>query len=394
MNTTGRLYHLDWLRVIAILFVFFHHCSKFFDYHTYTVYNAERSLALTLFRDFNFIWMMPLFFVISGASVFFSLKSRSPGGFIKERFLRILIPLVLVGTFVINPPQVYVERLLKGQTGLGFLQWYPHFFDGFYLAGGNFAPLGMGTHLWYLQYLFIYSLIFLPLFVFGRKSGQSLLSRLSRRFVRPWALLLLFIPISLTAVAAELMGLGITRVAGGWDPLTFILFFIFGYLIFANQTIQETVVRCGPACLLAAAVLTVLFLVNQSGAAAIKPSPFRYVAGGWLGPPAAVQAFRGLIAWCWLIGLLGVGRRCLNFSNRGLSYSNQAVLPFYILHLTIIIAIGYFIIPWELGIVAKLILIATSSFAAIMAIYEYVIRRFNIVRFLFGLKLPGRKVNP
>ncbi|MCF8032940.1 MAG: acyltransferase family protein [Desulfarculaceae bacterium] len=57
----ARLYYLDWLRVIAILFVFLHHCAKFYDYHTFTIYDEPRDLALSGFREFNFLWMMPLF---------------------------------------------------------------------------------------------------------------------------------------------------------------------------------------------------------------------------------------------------------------------------------------------------------------------------------------------
>ena len=105
----GRLYYLDWFRVLAILVVFLHHCSKIFDYRETILYNSETSFAPALHREFNALWMMPLFFIISGAAVYFSLKSRNARAFVKERILRIALPLVFIGTFVINPPQVYVH---------------------------------------------------------------------------------------------------------------------------------------------------------------------------------------------------------------------------------------------------------------------------------------------
>ena len=168
-----RLYFLDWLRVFAILIVFFVHCSKIFDYDTTVVFNTVRSPFLSVFRDFSLLWVMPLFFVLSGAAVFLSLRSRGTGEFIKTRILRLLIPLILIGTFIINPPYVYIERLFSGQAVSGFIQWYPRFFNGMYGFGGNFAPLGQGTHLWYLEFLFIYSLILLPLFARSKKLGIS-----------------------------------------------------------------------------------------------------------------------------------------------------------------------------------------------------------------------------
>ena len=107
------MYYLDWLRCLAILTVFFFHCAKIFDYHTTGVYNAIRSPVWSAFREFNFIWIMPLFFAISGASVFLSLKPGRIWPFIKARISRLLIPLVIVGTFLINPLYVYAERLFS-----------------------------------------------------------------------------------------------------------------------------------------------------------------------------------------------------------------------------------------------------------------------------------------
>ena len=236
-----RLYFLDWLRVFAILIVFFIHCSKIFDYHTTVVVNAVRSPVLSAFRDFSLLWIMPFFFVLSGAAVVLSKRSDKPGEFIKSRFLRLLIPLIFVGTFIINPLYVYIERLSSGETISGFFQWYPQYFDGIYGFGGNFAPLGHGTHLWYLEFLFIYSLILLPLFVASKKRGTSFLSRLSVHFEKPWALFLLFLPITAIAATFEMFGLGGVRGMGGWDPISYLLFFSYGYLIFSNTRIQELV---------------------------------------------------------------------------------------------------------------------------------------------------------
>ena len=151
-----RLYFLDWLRVFAILVVFFIHCSKIFDYHTTVVVNTVRSPILSAYRDFTLLWVMPLFFVLSGAAVVLSKGPDNPGEFIKSRFLRLLVPLIFIGTFLINPLYVYIERLSSVKVASSFFQWYPHYFDGMYGFGGNLAPLGHGTHLWYLEFLFVY----------------------------------------------------------------------------------------------------------------------------------------------------------------------------------------------------------------------------------------------
>jgi peptidoglycan/LPS O-acetylase OafA/YrhL len=388
-----RLYFLDWLRVFAILLVFLVHCGKIFDYHTSVVVNTVRSPVLSAFRDFTLLWIMPLFFIISGAAVVLSKRSDKTGEFIKTRFLRLLIPLIFIGTFIVNPLYVYIERLSSDQTISGFFQWYPHYFDGFYGFGGNFAPLGHGTHLWYLEFLFIYSLILLPVFVPSKKRGTSFLARLSVHFEKPWALFLLFLPISAIAATFEMFGLGGVRVMGSWDPISYLLFFSYGYLIFSNTRIQETIKKYSPIYLAVAITLTALFVDTHFGFILKIPGLTRHevLNDGALLPLnqswwVAVQALRGLLAWCWIIGLLGLGRRFLNVNSKFLAYANEAVLPFYILHHAVIYIIGNYVIQGNMNIGGKFILISLTSFAIIMAVYEVLIRRINLLRFLFGMK--------
>ena len=305
----SRLFYLDWLRVCAMLFVFLMHCSKIFDYHTTVVFNTNRSLVLSAFREFSFIWIMPIFFVISGAAVFLSLRSRGTGEFVKARIRSLLMPLLVVGTFIINAPYVYIERLFNGQTADGFIQWYPHFFDGVYGFGGNFAPLGQGTHLWYLEFLFFYSLILLPLFARSKKQGISYLSKLSIHFEKPWALFFLFLPISVVAATFEIIGLGGVRVMGGWDPISYLLFFSYGYLIFSNAQIRDTIKKYSMIYLAVALILTAFYLDSHFGVNLKIPGVTRhdFLNNGAILPlnPSvgiAVQAFRGLLGWCWIIG--------------------------------------------------------------------------------------------
>jgi len=74
-------------------------------------------------------------------------------------------------------------------------------------------------------------------------------------------------------------------------------------------------------------------------------------------------------------------------STRFLGYANEAVLPFYILHQTIIVAIGFYLIHWNTGVFLKYLAICVASFAAICILYESFIRRINVLRLLFGLKI-------
>jgi hypothetical protein len=101
----------------------------------------------------------------------------------------------------------------------------------------------------------------------------------------------------------------------------------------------------------------------------------------------ALTFMQSLRAVCWTVAFLGLGQRFLNFSNRFVRYANEAVLPFYILHQFVILMIGYFgVIQWNLPIAVKYLLIAVLAFLGIVLPYELLIRRFNPLRVLFGMR--------
>jgi glucan biosynthesis protein C len=154
-------YDLDWLRVLAILSVFAFHTSRIFDLDDWSIKNATTYPSVHLWTNYPSHWMMPLIFVISGMSTFYALGTRSAGRFVKDRALRLLVPL-LVGIFTHVMLQVYLERVSHGQFSGSFFAFIPHYFDGMYAFGGNFA--WMGLYLWYLELLFVFSLLLLPLF--------------------------------------------------------------------------------------------------------------------------------------------------------------------------------------------------------------------------------------
>jgi glucan biosynthesis protein C len=62
------------------------------------------------------------------------------------------------------------------------------------------------------------------------------------------------------------------------------------------------------------------------------------------------------------------------------------VLPFYLIHQTIILVVGFYVIRWNMGILPKLLTVTVISFPLILVLYELLVRRFNAMRFLFGMR--------
>jgi glucan biosynthesis protein C len=93
-----------------------------------------------------------------------------------------------------------------------------------------------------------------------------------------------------------------------------------------------------------------------------------------------------IIVWFALLAFVGFGMKYLNFSTPYLGYANEAVLPFYILHQTVLLSIGFFVVQWSIPAVLMWLIISVISFAIIMLLYEYLVRRHNALRYLFGMK--------
>ena len=168
----ARLYYLDWLRVLAFTAVFFYHCGRFFNAGEWHIKNSTNSTVLDSVMSFFELWGMPLIFLISGASIYLALRPHGAVRFLRERVLRLLVPLVF-GILILSPPQVYLERLTHGQFEGSFLEYLPIYFRDWNSWNGEFD--WAGVHLWYLAYLFLFTLVLLPFFAALKTSnGQSI----------------------------------------------------------------------------------------------------------------------------------------------------------------------------------------------------------------------------
>ncbi|MFY0689395.1 MAG: acyltransferase family protein [Cyclobacteriaceae bacterium] len=371
-----RRHDIDWLRIIAIVLVLYFHVAMIFtEEWEWHIKNEELSY---LWLEFNF-WLsqfrMPLLFFVSGYGTYLALRKRSAWQYTKERHNRLMIPLVF-SMFAIVPPQIYFERIFT-TPGVysSFLDFYPQTF--------NFIPYPTGDfswhHMWFVLYLFFYSIIGLPLFLYLRKEkGQVLITQLAG--AKAWRQIgMLTIP---TIIIYTFWTGGTGRSNDfihdwNWHPYWF-SFFLAGFLIGIVPSIWDSVAT-KRRTLLGISLLSI-FIINFLRWNKLEPWGISDNLEGLF------KLLLGINAWAWLLAAAGYAKQYLNRPHPVLAYANQAIYPFYILHQTIIIAIGFYVVQVQEGMLAKYLFISSLSLIGSLVIYEYLIRPFRVMRFLFGVK--------
>src|SRR6185369_10601200 len=107
--STERRYDLDWLRVLGVLLLIPFHVALIFVLEPYTIMyikDVVNSRALADLTGFIHMWHMPMLFMISGAATYYALGFRSVGEYIRERFLRLFVPLIF-GLLTYVPFTIY-----------------------------------------------------------------------------------------------------------------------------------------------------------------------------------------------------------------------------------------------------------------------------------------------
>jgi glucan biosynthesis protein C len=366
----ARLHYLDWLRVFAILMVFVYHSSRLFNLEYWHVKNPITYAWVEVWNRFAANWMMPLILVISGASLFYAVGKGERGlkgavRFVKDKALRLLVPW-LVGMLTHASLQVYLERRAHGQFSGSYIQFLPHYYAGMY----------EDMHLWYLQVLFVFSIILYPLLRWLRGRGRSTLARFGDLLAPPGAVYALALPTVLLLVLVE-RGSPIMKEEAGWPLVIYLWLALSGFVIVSHKRLQASVARLRWLSLAMAAVLVASFILMWGLGDGPPVGSLRH---------ALAFGLRGLSSWCWILTILGFGIEYLDLRTPFLRYANEAVLPFYILHQTVLVFVGYFVVQWAIPSLLRWAIILSVSFVAIIAPYELLVRPFNVMRVLFGMK--------
>ncbi len=371
-----RRYDLDWLRVLVFMILIFYHVGMFFVPWEWHIKNDTPYEWLKYPMLFVNQWRLPILFVISGMGTSYALAKRSGNRFAAERIKRLLIPLV-VGILVIVPPQVYFERLAGGVFSGSYFDFWPlHAFVGVY-PEGNFS----WHHLWFLPYLLLFSLALTPVFLYFRKNPENrFLSWIKQQLATPAGFLWFLLPLLMTQVFLEPYFPVTHALVGDWYTLVhYSILFFYGFVLIMIKDVFWKSVQDNRRLFLYSGILFfglwLLLIYTAENTPAMYLTPLVKVMN----------------CWSWILALFGYAAKYLNTQSSTLTYANQAVYPFYILHQTVTVSLGFYLKDMEWGFWTKFVILVSGTFLISWLLYEFLIRRWNFLRPLFGLKMESVK---
>lgn len=366
---------IDWLRVLATYLLFVFHAAKVYDVGPfYHVKNVERAPWLDLFTGFIHLWHMPLFFVLAGWSIWDSLGKRGTGRFVLERVQRLLLPLAF-GMAAFGPVLRWAElrtgqmilvtgEHLPAQPDLALLDYLPVYFH---------SPSQITwAHLWFLAYLFTFTLLYLPLLALARRGA----SRLSERSVPTWLVYAPILPLAVVQLTLRERWPGMQNLIDDWANFAYYsLFFLLGFALAAaprfERACQEQWRRALALALAAVAGCVLLLPALRAGSA-----------------PAALaaHALSALAGWCGVLALLGAARHLRVVRNPAPAWLVESAFPVYVLHQMGVVLAALVVIELALPVPAKLLLTIAGAVALTLGTYRVLLAvPLPPLRLLLGL---------
>lgn len=340
---------LDFLRVACILLLHLYHSARMFNVDD--PWHVKAPVLLPILNgpmDVLHLVRMPLLMLIAGTATAFALGKRGVGAFAWDRVKRLLLPLGF-GILVIVPPQIWVERVWTGAYHGSYWSFWPSVLQGVPYPKGSTS----WHHLWFVAYLFAFCMAALPLFAwFRQSSGQAFLDRagafLARGANHWWIAVLIFGGRYLLRNHPETHDLL-------HDPKNLVFYgglFLAGHLLGRLPQFGARLVALRQWNLLVALGLL---------AALLPPGEFPF--------PLEHVALYGFI-WSSLCAALGYAQARVTAAKPWLTRAQSLAYPFYILHQSVIVVLGWWMLRLNLGPWAFFASLTLLSFLLTLALCE------------------------
>ncbi len=352
-----RIHYIDNLRWLTV--------SLLVLYHAAIAYNTWGEANYIFFKEikpiaaivsFTSPWFMPLMFLLAGVSASFSLKKRSVGEFIKERFIRLGIPFIF-GLLVIDPILSFVADVSHNSYSGNFFSHYGVFFTKFTDLTGYDGGFTLG-HFWFLGVLILVSLLSCVIIKLIGSVSES-----SRKKAA--------VGIILSVLAAASFDICFF----GKRIITYLCIYLLGYYIFSDSGFVNRLTKYKfPlvfAALAANAANTAIFI--------------------FIGSHALLNNICNYLSFILALpALVCIGHDHLDFTERFSGFCSKISYVFYIIHFPIVIVCQYLLSLTGIGCIANFFVTIAVCYPLTFALC-FAVDKTRYLRVLFGSKAKTHK---
>ena len=384
---------IDALRVFAF--------ALLITYHVGMVYVADWSFHIKSPHQWEWLewpmvalnrWRMPLIFLLSGIALGLSRGATRPGRLALRRTRFLLIPLIF-GMLAVVPVQAWVEARTNGAFDAGFGAFLLRYWQLRPWPEGGFAGAEFGitwNHLWYLAYLWAYSVTLAALVLLWRfiKLPGTAAFPAMRAARQGGAAALTIIPSLWLFVCLYWLEprFGDTKaLTDDWaQHAQYFAAFLFGFGLARVSAWWDRVVQLRRRWLMLALAGLSVYMVLRVAGRVLSPTELDNLpTWNWR---AISDAAHALYAANMLLAIVGYGAVWLNRPFQWLPYANRAVYPWYILHQSLIVPLAFLLIPLELGGVFEVGLLLLGTLFGCALIHHLVILRLPPLWPFFGVR--------
>ncbi|MGE0349194.1 acyltransferase family protein [Hydrogenophaga sp.] len=383
----NRRHDIDALRALAFALVIVYHVGMYYvaDWHWHIKSPHAAEWLQWPMRALN-LWRMDLVFLVSGIAFGFLRRGLALAPLIAARSLRLLLPLAF-GMAVVVPYQAYVQALSQGVIEPGLGAFLARYFSGGPWPRGAFDGSDFGftwNHLWYLPYLWAYTVV-LALLSPALESAPGQRLRLAFTRLRGAALLVLpALPLALYSLTLwPRFPPTHDLIHDAWLHAVYFTLFLYGHWLGVDAGLWAALRRLRWIALALAASTFALHVGLRLGPGGGEPlwrMAARLVADAYL--------------WTSLVAVLGWAHQLLNRPWPWLAWANESVYPWYVLHQTLIIALAVLLAPLALGAVVEPALLLLGTALGCWLVTDGLVRRVTWLRPLFGLRPRARPPHP
>lgn len=386
-----RYHYLDNVRVLAMFAGVLFHAALAYSpllHNLWFTSGSESSASIDIVVFFTHLFRMPVFFLVSGFFAVMMLQKKGISDFLKNRSMRILLPLVIFFPLLAATIFLSIGWALENIDNLSpMLQFIKAMQNN-----PDAPPPPLSTmHLWFLFNLFLFALTTSVLYKFSFFQSKLVKKISSAKFIL-FVLPLLMIPAmysqSAPHPAAEKFYPEL------WSFGFYGLFFILGCLIFLKQSLLDELEP----------YKNILWVVSLFAYAifysllptAIPAEELMKIATDGFEPTlshiklATCEAF---IAVYMTIYCLLLGRKFLNRPNKLLKLISDSSYWVYLIHLPILLMIQFALTDINLNMWFKFMISTSVTLIVTMLSYMLLVRRTPIGWLLNGKKKIEPAVN-